>query len=622
MRNYVIQNFSKGIINSLEPRSIPDGSSSAAHDWITKGDKIELRRGSQVIGTTVAGSGRVMGIFTARKADGTEILYRARGAKVEYYNTATSDWTEVGTDILTAAAVDDDISFAQYDSPAGAQLWFSSANSSLFKIMLANPGSYTDMYDASKNFKGHIKIKFNRMFLWGTKTDKTGLYGSHIDSSTNYTTVTNEVLASGNGVLKTFAGTLAFKAAGAKRTCMGLSVTDGTETFTDNFNGVLTGSAGGTGTINYTSGAYSVTFNAAPANTPDIVKGTYQWEDSTVNGIADFTKTSPTRVKGEGFILRQDDAGGDLQNVMTYGEDEYCIHEFKTWKLTIGLDDTTATNVIYRERVGIPNWRGAIDTGNGIYYVDDSDNTDPRFRVLTLDTNSGQVVPAEMSSNLDLTGYLFDKAVVYEWGDYILFVGRKQSSTTNDTLFLYNKVWKAFDIASLYASCLATYGGLLIGGDSITNNVSEFFTGFDDDNVDIDNSWEGNLTRLGVSELKKLKDIVIDGYISPSISVDVYLNTDLNGYLNIGTISGTGSYIDAGDSVTIGSSMLGTNELGGGSSGITANHYKCRFHVRTNKFDEIMIKFVASGTGYVSVSELTYFDILLKGVRIPIKYRT
>jgi len=43
-------------------------------------------------------------------------------------------------------------------------------------------------------------------------------------------------------------------------------VEDATEVFTDNSAGVLTGSAGGTGTINYTTGALSVTFNANVAN--------------------------------------------------------------------------------------------------------------------------------------------------------------------------------------------------------------------------------------------------------------------------------------------------------------------------------------------------------------------
>ena len=53
------------------------------------------------------------------------------------------------------------------------------------------------------------------------------------------------------------------------------SISDGIETFTDNGNGTLTGSAGGTGTINYMSGVWSVHFNAVVASNTNIF-ATYQ----------------------------------------------------------------------------------------------------------------------------------------------------------------------------------------------------------------------------------------------------------------------------------------------------------------------------------------------------------
>jgi hypothetical protein len=47
-------------------------------------------------------------------------------------------------------------------------------------------------------------------------------------------------------------------------------VDDQVEVFTDNGSGVLTGSLGGTGTVNYSTGAIAVTFNTAPANGQSI----------------------------------------------------------------------------------------------------------------------------------------------------------------------------------------------------------------------------------------------------------------------------------------------------------------------------------------------------------------
>jgi hypothetical protein len=81
-----------------------------------------------------------------------------------------------------------------------------------------------------------------------------------------YEAVADEAVGTGDETTKAFTATLS-KApvlAGA------VSVTDGTETFTDDGLGRLTGDAGGSGTVNYRTGALSVTFNAAPVDTQAI----------------------------------------------------------------------------------------------------------------------------------------------------------------------------------------------------------------------------------------------------------------------------------------------------------------------------------------------------------------
>ncbi|WP_252413940.1 hypothetical protein, partial [Limosilactobacillus reuteri] len=74
------------------------------------------------------------------------------------------------------------------------------------------------MYDAAKNFKGKAIIDKGRMLMWDLENDKTAIRGSYIDNTTD-TTVTNEVLGTGDGVTTTFTGTLAFKAGSPKSTC-------------------------------------------------------------------------------------------------------------------------------------------------------------------------------------------------------------------------------------------------------------------------------------------------------------------------------------------------------------------------------------------------------------------
>ena len=92
----------------------------------------------------------------------------------------------------------------------------------------------------------------------------------------NGSSTISQTIAFGNGTIGPYTGTL-----GAFPILAGsMTVTNGVENFTDNGAGVLTGSAGGTGTINYTTGVFSVTFNAA------VVVGVAITSTYTVNVVA------------------------------------------------------------------------------------------------------------------------------------------------------------------------------------------------------------------------------------------------------------------------------------------------------------------------------------------------
>jgi len=80
--------------------------------------------------------------------------------------------------------------------------------------------------------------------------------------SGQYPSVSGESIGTGDGTTTTFNATLA----NVPVIPGTVSITDGTETFSDNGDGTLTGDAGGSGTVNYNTGAVSVTFNTAPAN--------------------------------------------------------------------------------------------------------------------------------------------------------------------------------------------------------------------------------------------------------------------------------------------------------------------------------------------------------------------
>lgn len=638
-----INNFRYGLITSIEQQSVPRGASTNNLNWITEGTKIALRRGYNLLGTTAnTGLGKITGLGVGKKPDGTDILFRTRKQKIEYLDTTTNDWVEVGSNALSADVVatdslGEDISIEPYQNPTGPQIWLNSPHAGPIKIMTANPGSYTEMYVLGTNYKGYMRIKNNRMFVWnrfGNPGNTTDLFASHLDvrADSDYTQITSEVIAA--------SGTLAFKAGGVRRICFQLVATVGAETFTDNGDGTLTGSLGSSATINYTTGEYA----GLGVGTID-----YRWADDSAAaaspptaasaGIANFKFTIASRVATEGFILSQP-GGGDFQNLMSLNGREYCMHKRTTWAVTISSDDTDVTNLIYRVKVGIPNHRAAVESADGIYYIDDSDENDVHFRLLTLDLNSIEVIPksvskqfkiADIKVGVDLSNYLFDKSAAIEFGDLVLFACRTADSTTNNRVFVYNKVSKATDVTDYYASCFAVYDGTLVAGDSVSDNVYTLFSGVDDDDVTIGNYWESSLDNLGYNGQKRVVELTIDGEIGPDQSGKLLISVDRGEFVevrspidvenNAHAIEGDGSYVDRSQRVSVGALVLGNAELGGGGDGIEAYHYRRTFRIALDKFEFVKFRIEALGIGYLSLTEFTFADVRLKWGRTINRYR-
>jgi hypothetical protein len=711
-----VKQFLKGLVTRIEDKDAARGSASDMLNWHSLGDHIELRRGQVLLGTENTGSGSITGLKIARRHDDVEYPFFTTGRKAYYVDVAADTTTEIGTDLLPAAANNEDISIEQYKSLAGDFVYMGSPNFGLIKIPVANPGSVVDLL--VREYRGKFKIKQSRQFLWDRKdtfggSDQTGIYLSHIDATDEiYDFTSAEELGTGDGATTTFSGTLAFKAANAKETCFfivvagakaaatsisaitqataalvtstahGLSVGDsvvfagvvgmtqinsrigvvltvptadtftvnidstnftayssgGTvakaERFIDNRSGTLTGQDGGTGTINYATGAYSVTF-AAPVKNGAKVVTQYFREDSTkttgsnptLGGIANFA-FSATRGLGEGNVFRQDDGGGKFMSVESFGDTEYCFHEFKTWALTLTQVDTAATNLIYRDNVGIPYHRAARATGDGIYYVD-AIGENPAIRLLDYGRNNTSVVPRSVSDALDLNGYTFDTAVVFEWGDYIC-VAVNYRSSGNNRLLMRHKVWKSWEVHSFRCSIFDVLSGALIAGDSGSPNVFKLFSGLADEDSNIENYYITNNDPLDKEGVKVCNRIKVAGYIGVPQGLKVSYSLDYDPFVEITQpdgsspiIKGDGPYVDLSQRKLIGSTTLGEDLIGGGqdpTNAIYASPYELEFHVGTAKFERIRLKFEATGGGYLSISEYGFVDVRDKGRRLPTKY--
>jgi len=408
MANSEINLFKSGVHNLLNAEIIPKDASQDAQNWYTQDGVIKLIPGKAPVGS--AGSvGFITGEIFGYKVDGSTVHWRKAGTKIQYFDGTT--WQ----DTITGLTADADYTFTNYSSLAGT-FTFAFGVDGIYKMHNANPASYNSMYNASINFKGFAFIDRGRTILWNRTEDKTGLYGSYVDnqravsgSTGVYTSVTGEATSS-------LTGTLAFKTGNPTRNCFNVQITltGSGEVYTDNYDGTLTGSLGGTGTINYITGAYTLSNSG-------VGTASYQWEDSNIRGITDFRKSNP-RVAGEGFQFPQDEGGDPIMSVLV-GQDGayYSIKKSSAYRLYLEADDTNATNEVYRKELGLSSLRGAISTGKGIVFMNTANPEKPEMTILQKNITGDNIEPVVLFPHFKFAIVSFG-IVSYSSKPYLLFL--------------------------------------------------------------------------------------------------------------------------------------------------------------------------------------------------------
>jgi hypothetical protein len=599
-----VKAFTSGTHDLISDELIPNDAASASLGWLTRDGKIELMYGRQAQGAEGA-AGSILSEHTAYKINGTAVRYRkTSGGKVQYLNG--SSWTDVITGLSTTEAV----TFSNYASLAGNFVYITGPTDGVFKINVANPGSYADVYLSTKTFKGYSFIDRGRMIMWGVKKDPTGLYGSYIDAQDNtvYTTVTGEA------VVAVESGTLAFKAGGSRRTCFGVSITDTSsgEVFTDNYDGTLTGSISGTGTINYMSGAFTITGQAGGGT------ATYQWEDSSAKGVTDFSK-SATRLAGEGFIVRQDVGGDAIKVVIPHEGSYFSLKRFSAYKFTLDLADTDPTNELIRTDIGVETLRSAVGTSAGIVFLNTSNPTRPMLNILERNPVGDNFMVNPLFPHFKFSNFNYSKVVLESWDKYVI-VSAIDDSVNNNRLLMCDMTEKTVDVAPYGGSTFTKSGGYLYMGDPNAITSYEMFTGFDDMGLSIVNEWTSSGNKYDTDVLKKTKKYRFRGLISPDQVVEVRVSLDNGDYQHVGTIRGSGDYVDYTTSYAIGSNLIGAGTLGGDDE-LPVYQFLMEIKVSLPKFRKRNIRFTATGIGYVALQEIVDFDIWQYQDKLPKQYR-
>jgi hypothetical protein len=609
-REIINKNLGKGIVNiPSDPELIPQNASQDSLNFISIDGQIELTRGKLLIGGEETANGFVKGDGWGYRADGTAIHFRKINTKIQYYNESTSLWVDVVTGLTSSA----EYTFARYTSPAGTFVYATGADG-IYKIHTANPSSYCSMYDSLINWKGKSIISGTgeaaRMIMWDMPNDKTALYLSYIDKadSSVYTTVTAEAVAASGS------GTLAFKAGDAKRSCFGLVFTIGAETFTDDKNGKLIGSAGGTGTINYITGAWTLSNTAGGTVT-------YLWENTNNKGITDF-RESATRLVGEGIKLRQDEGGDPIQKVEVFEGVYFIFKKRSVYSLTIATTDDSFLNVIFRRDIGLEYWRSSVTIGKGIVFMNLANKDNPQLTILNKNVYGDYIEPSILAQHFDFSGYEWDMCAMGTFGEYIIFSGRTKDSNINNRLFFYNVRRDTIDILNYGTKTITTNEGRLYIGDVLTDNIYEILSGFDDDNENIEAYWISNDERYGTEILKKVKSYRFKGLITPNQYFEVWADYDGDGFGLVGTVRGDSSYVDKLENYTIGTQGIGSSLIGGEGDFLDGGFFMVELKAKSPKFRKRRLKIIPKGIGYLAINMIEDFGIRTFNQKLPSKYRT
>jgi hypothetical protein len=158
IREQTAKGFFAGVQSKFPPEEIAQTAAKDALNWISNNAVLELARGRQRIGADGVVGGIFGEIFAAKK-DGTLIHFRKTNTKIQYFDG--SAWQDIITG-LTAGAI---YTFSSYISLAGSFVYATGIDG-IYKIAVANPASYKQIYDATKNYHGYSLINDNRMVMW------------------------------------------------------------------------------------------------------------------------------------------------------------------------------------------------------------------------------------------------------------------------------------------------------------------------------------------------------------------------------------------------------------------------------------------------------------------------
>jgi hypothetical protein len=318
--------------------------------------------------------------------------------------------------------------------------------------------------------------------------------------------------------------------------------------------------------------------------------------------------------------VRQDQGGDAIQVVLPFDGAYFSFKSRSVYQFTPDPADTNPTNELIRTDIGIKTKESAIGTSAGIVFLNTGNPTRPMLNILKRNPVGDNFLTEPLFAQFKFQDYNYDTAVMESWDKYVVLSCRYDSAL-NNRLLMCDMMEKTVDVAPYGGSAFTKSLGFLYMGDPVSITSYEMFTGFDDMGLAVNNYWISAGDKYGTEVLKKVKKLRFRGQISPDQSVSVYMSTDNGDFQLVGTILGSGDYVDYNATTAIGTTLMGGQPIGGDDQ-ITVYSFLMEIKMRYPKFRKRKLKFVANGIGYVAMQEIIDFDIWQYQDKLPKQYRS
>jgi hypothetical protein len=617
---------------------------------ITDGDRIGVRKGSEIFGSTSTATTPITGLHTKERRDGTNIMMRAYDESLEYYHTGTEAWENLN-DGYTAAQT---FGFADHNVNTDAldYTYFCNAIDPYSRWT----GRFTQLDGALSGGEGTITVDSvltDTVFNSGTSTTTTTTtlvvsggwatdlwndFYIHITSgasvgkiskitATTSTQVTFGAIAgltgnptyeirqiayndSSNMTIRIGTTDVAYTGFGTTTTFTGCTntpaasddaaVAQAVEEFPENPRGnvllvhntrmFVTGSKGN----RIQKGAESTVFYSAIA-------------DAT-----DFTFSSP-RTADEGGTIDTPEGGGGVIGLGTQEDTIYILKRnlVKTLTFTQDTNDLpTILPLINSPQVGPESAQGVFKMDNFLMYASSEGAIKSVGRLKEIDYVQRFQISDPIRSLVGTFSFTNAAGIFYKQKAYIS--AQQSGGTFNDVVLVYDAEKEAWDAPSVgwLASHWTIYNGELYYGSSTGPEVYK---------VEVDSRYDDNdapyecVARFAYSNYgapavqKEFQKFFLEGYIAENTTISIVLRYNYLGRQETKTMELAGTdeayMLSDFDYSALGTGLLGVDPLGAvlGDEDATSDLQKFRvyFPIGVTPFYEMSVEVSSNEAGAI-----------------------